>query len=141
MLWIIVLSAVTPVLTLAVPQFPGDPYARWLLTAAALHISIITGMHKFLRSRSISRLFDRANLSSTIHTAACSTIHVHLVLPKKTSSFSIFLRWASYESRSAMPRPTHTRDWRNCGKRRLASRTGAHHLKNLDGVDGPRSPS
>jgi hypothetical protein len=49
MLWIIVLSAVTPVLTLAVPQFPMDPYARWLLTAAALHISIITGMHKFFK--------------------------------------------------------------------------------------------
>jgi Protein of unknown function (DUF4231) len=49
MLWIIVLSAVTPVLTLAVPQFPTDPYARWLLTAAALHISIITGMHKFFK--------------------------------------------------------------------------------------------
>jgi len=49
MLWIIVLSAVTPVLTLAVPQYPNDPFARWFLTAAALHISIITGMHKFFK--------------------------------------------------------------------------------------------
>lgn len=49
MLWIIVLSAVTPVLTLAVPQYPNDPFARWLLTAAALQISIITGMHKFFK--------------------------------------------------------------------------------------------
>jgi hypothetical protein len=48
-LWIIVLSAVTPVLTLAVPQYPNDPFARCLLTAAALHISIITGMHKFFQ--------------------------------------------------------------------------------------------
>ena len=49
MLWIIVLSAVTPVLTLAVPQYPDDPFARWLLTAAALQIAIITGMHKFFK--------------------------------------------------------------------------------------------
>ena len=49
MLWIIILSAVTPVLTLAVPQYPNDPFARWILTAAALHISIITGMHKFFK--------------------------------------------------------------------------------------------
>jgi Protein of unknown function (DUF4231) len=49
MLWIIVLSAVTPVLTLAVPQYPDDPFARWLLTGAALQIAIITGMHKFFK--------------------------------------------------------------------------------------------
>jgi hypothetical protein len=49
MLWLIILSAITPVLTLAVPQYPNDPFARWVLTAAALHISIITGMHKFFK--------------------------------------------------------------------------------------------
>jgi hypothetical protein len=49
MLWLIVLSAVTPVLTLAVPQYPNDPFAKWVLTAAALQISIITGIHKFFK--------------------------------------------------------------------------------------------
>lgn len=49
MLWLIILSAITPVLSLAAPQYPDDPYARWLLTASVLHISIITGMHKFFK--------------------------------------------------------------------------------------------
>jgi hypothetical protein len=49
MLWLIVLSAVTPVLTLIVPQNPDDSFARCLLTGAVLHISVITSMHKFFK--------------------------------------------------------------------------------------------
>jgi hypothetical protein len=49
MLWLIVLSAVTPVLTLAVPQHGDDPFARLILTVATLHIAIITGVHKFFK--------------------------------------------------------------------------------------------
>jgi hypothetical protein len=48
MIWLIVLSAIVPLLTLAVPKDP-DPFGGYLLTVAALHISIISGVHKFFK--------------------------------------------------------------------------------------------
>jgi hypothetical protein len=47
MIWLILLSAAIPTLTVAIPS--DDIAARYLLTATALHISIITGIHKFFK--------------------------------------------------------------------------------------------
>jgi hypothetical protein len=49
MLWIIVLSVATPVLTQIVGQAKEDPWATWFLTAATLHIALVTSVHKFLK--------------------------------------------------------------------------------------------
>jgi hypothetical protein len=35
---------------LVVPQFSDDPFARCLLTASAIHLSIIAGVHKFFKA-------------------------------------------------------------------------------------------
>jgi hypothetical protein len=48
MIWLIILSAVVPVLTLKVPE-THNRFAQALLTAAALHVSIISGVHKFFK--------------------------------------------------------------------------------------------
>ena len=57
---LILLSAAIPTLTTAIPS--GDIYARCLLTATALHISLLTGMHKFFKVEVNFKAFRQGEL-------------------------------------------------------------------------------
>ena len=56
MLWIIILSAVTPVLTVTATQ-QSDQYSHYLLTATIVHLSIISGVHKFFKTETNFKAF------------------------------------------------------------------------------------